>query len=155
MIRGYDSGRSHLLPFEATQHTKKRQTHIPKPSPLQGDSLNQPAKVRLLNCSSILQAARCFPSENRKTAKRPPLSLKVRTLFGASLSISFFSLIGTSGLVLGGLVSHAPAGTRDSTPNHQSTWVWVKIICFHLPGLFVGPLKGDPQPHHQGLDAKS
>ena len=28
MIRGYDSGRSHLLPFEATQHTKKRQTHI-------------------------------------------------------------------------------------------------------------------------------
>ena len=23
MIRGYDSGRSHLLPFEATQHTKK------------------------------------------------------------------------------------------------------------------------------------
>ena len=28
MIRGYDSGRSHLLPFEATQHTKKRQTHV-------------------------------------------------------------------------------------------------------------------------------
>ena len=28
MIRGYDSGRSHLLPFEATQHTKKGQTHI-------------------------------------------------------------------------------------------------------------------------------
>ena len=28
MIRGYDSGRSHLLPFEATQHNKKRQTHI-------------------------------------------------------------------------------------------------------------------------------
>ena len=28
MIRGYDSGRSHLLPFEATQHTKKRQTQI-------------------------------------------------------------------------------------------------------------------------------
>ena len=28
MVRGYDSGRSHLLPLEATQHTKKRQTHI-------------------------------------------------------------------------------------------------------------------------------
>ena len=28
MIRGYDSGRSHLLPFEATQHTKKGQTHM-------------------------------------------------------------------------------------------------------------------------------
>ena len=28
MIRGYDSGRSHLLPFEATQHTKKGHTHI-------------------------------------------------------------------------------------------------------------------------------
>ena len=30
MIRGYDSGRSHLLPYEATQHTKKGQTHICK-----------------------------------------------------------------------------------------------------------------------------
>ena len=28
MIRGYDSGRSHLLPLEATQHTKKRQTQL-------------------------------------------------------------------------------------------------------------------------------
>ena len=31
MIRGYDSGRSHLLPFEATQHTKKRQTQMGLP----------------------------------------------------------------------------------------------------------------------------
>ena len=30
MIRGYDSGRSHLLPFEATRHNKQRQTNLEK-----------------------------------------------------------------------------------------------------------------------------
>ena len=126
MIRGYDSGRSHLLPFEATQHTKKRQTHIPQSQATcvhnPGNSLNR------------------VSHEQRWGAKSPePQSKPVRASEGFADSPS--CMVRQALLIDLSLISSRQFTQFESVPLHVSI-----VGCWHLYKVSFGEHLESIQP---------